>query len=225
MQRWHTIVTGTAFVLTTTVASAADFCGHLYTVCESDVMRVRFDVGPGADYPEVVGYDLYRSVLGICGAGELLTAEPWPRVSIDTTYELFDSIVTPGHKNVYTVVAVDAGRNPVDLFALCVNSSNANVNYIGCDLAPATHATVSSFGNALLVQSCDPCYPGTWIAWTWPPTLDPYIGSGIALLLYGDQSYRAGNEGAAISIESFVELPCIVAVQPTSWSQAKRLYD
>jgi hypothetical protein len=55
--------------------------------------------------------------------------------------------------------------------------------------------------------------------------LDPYIGSGIALLLYGDQSYRAGNEGAAMSIEAFVELPCIVAAQPTSWSQAKRLYD
>jgi hypothetical protein len=216
------ITCGAALLLVASAASAYDPCGHLYTVCESGAMHVHFYVGAASYHPEIVGYDLYRNVWGTCLPETRLTDVPWPRVSTDTEFQLVDPVVTPGRKNVYRVVGVDAARNQIDLHGLCPDNWNAHINYVGCGPAPAAHGTIWS-GYNLWIESCDPCYPGTWFAWSSLTSLLPYIDSGTPLLFYGSQGCQ-GYEGCFMTIDSFVEQPCVISVQPTTWSNVKTLY-
>jgi hypothetical protein len=173
----------------------------------------------------VVGYDLYRSVLGSCsGASSRLTDQPWSRVLNQSFIrEYVDADVQPGVKYEYRVVGVDADRNMYELWSFCPVFDTPPYVFASCGLAPIAHGTVSSAAEWVFFNSCDPCFNVRGIAFGGPPGLEAYYGTGTQLLLYGNVVPTL-LEGNVFYIQAFEVLPCTNAVSSTTWGGVKTLF-
>jgi hypothetical protein len=56
----------------------------------------------------------------------------------------------------------------------------------------------------------------------WLEALEPYVGTGVALALYGGFGWTV--EGHWMIVEDFELEPCTTAGRPSTWSEAKQLF-
>lgn len=200
------------------VRSVEAVCGHLWVGCENGNMHVQYDVRASAERPEVVGYLLCRRGLGRCGNPLRLTAAAWSRTpAADAHYELVDHEVEGDVKYIYTVVGVDNIGNEISLQDCYYDPP---LVFASCGVAPIAYGTVSAGG---LITPCNACWDNPARLFTFPPEMAQYLGTAIALLMYGDAGCY-GDEGCVMGVEAFEVTPCTIGVDRASWGLVKQRF-
>lgn len=188
-----------------------------------------FNDDPGG-LPEFVAYDVYRQSMPLCEPAIRVNEQPFPRLPGTTHGHTFvDAVIAPQTMYHYEIVPVDANRQPVQLPSPplfcdpCVRDAWAGCPEFG---APLTHGTLEDEGWALFVWRCPgTCYSEFLIERPWPPELEPYVGTGIALQLFGPY-VCGGIEGCEMQVTNFEVAPCgATAVEPRTWGAIKATYE
>ncbi len=191
-------------------AAAQVFNFWSWAECQGKSVEITFRGDDYGAYPEVVGYDIYRKTLPSCEIN-LVNLEPFPRTpGQQFSYTHSDTSVVREVMYEYEIVPVDSSRarhNPPEFCDLCDRWA-----WRSCPehTAPVAHGTLTDGGWTMWVQRCpDSCYR-YWYLESWPPELEQYMDTGIAVQLYGDAGCGS-FEGCSISVTDFEVVPCSAA--------------
>jgi hypothetical protein len=207
------------------------FSAAVYGTPESGDMLLRIEfISAGLNslylWPETpAGLDLYRRVTGFeCGAFERLNPEPLPFTPYgDLDY--VDGTTSPGNAYEYMIRAVDSNRDPVtanpDVWLGAVTNGEALIGHgmIGTDNPcgyPAPYLIHLPCPEECLVHFVE----SGWV-------LYPFANTGQSLSIYGTFSTAFNCEGYYTTFASVTRVEpslCLVAVEPATWGDVKRLY-
>ena len=193
--------------------------------CQGSTMELVLTGEDDGQHPEVTGFDIVRRTHGACGDEWVrITADPIPRV-FGEAFDLrcTDPSAADGALYYYQVFGVDAQRTArTDLYTLYWMPGSNDATFAGCGHTLAGHGTLTDDGGWWLFEPCPgTCFPSVWVE-QWLDTLEPFVGTGVALALYGGFGWTI--EGHLMIVEDFEIQPCTTAAQPSTWSKAKQIY-
>ncbi|HEX4936564.1 MAG TPA: hypothetical protein VFV33_25460 [Gemmatimonadaceae bacterium] len=189
-----------------------------------------YESGPTpVDVPEWVGYDILRREPATCSAWTRANAEIIPRVpGVSHSGTFVDTPPAAGVTWEYQMIPVDASHQRVNMsVALCAHPCAFHLwESIPKPAAPITIATpLMDLGWAVGVAPCpEACWSWFMVVEPGASLLRPYVGTGQAFKLYGDE-YFSTFEGSLLYLDHFEPALCgaTPATRP-SWGSVKTLY-
>ena len=195
-----------------------------YSSCSPDstyVIWATFDPTPGV--PEWVGFDVVRRALPGCDEYVRVNEEIIPRLP-EAAYNSYFRELSNGMTAEYRVVPVDVNRQPVPLPGAC-SPCNAFANCPPFS-SPITVGTLVELapGWVYVIPCPGTCYPSPYFEGGVPAELEPYVGSGTALRLFGTIGC-GGVEGCSFGVVDHWEISsCVTPTATQSWGRLKTIY-
>jgi hypothetical protein len=193
--------------------------------CDGSAVHLTLQGEDDGQHDEVVGIDIYRRTHGACGDEEIrITMDPIPRLrSQPFVLEFTDSHVSDGVLYHYQAVGVDAERRTrTSLYTVYWMPGSNDATFAGCGRTLAGHGTLVDDGWAWILQPCPGSCFGPAFVEPWFHDLEPYLGTGTPLRLYGGFGWTV--EGHMMVVDGFEVEQCTTAVQPSTWGDVKRLF-
>lgn len=193
--------------------------------CDGSAVHLTLRGEDDGQREDIVGIDIYRQVHGACGDEPVrITESPIPRPRLQQfLLEFTDPDVSQRVLYLYQAFGVDAERSVrTSIFTLYWLPGSNDATFVGCGRTLAGHGTLVDAGWAWQFEPCpESCFKPAFVE-PWFEALEPYLGTGIPLLLYGGFYWTV--EGHMIVVEEFEVGVCSTAVEKSTWGNLKRLF-